>query len=524
MQNDQPISKNNNINIQPEKINQNKPVNNTKNNENLDKAPAIPSVKKRKKLVSLKTIKKPGKTKKTNLKKNYPNLHQPGANTVHNTISPKYLKIFEKIDIFNSCLIMISNVSFLYDYFVKDLTLKRIENCAENVKYCLCNILFLIHKNLWEYNKTSEKNLLKLYNSFIKKYSQDYSYSLTDYTDYCINPDNKSFIITFIYEKLNKELTQTTNINVNLNMNRNNINSINFYDKNSVLSSYLEQFKQNYYSFISDNFIGFYQNETYDLCLNHPNLNCTYSYELYFSFNFELEKISNFYKNNNQNLTLENCFYYYFSKQNTKDDNNLSKCSICGMNSKKKIITKIFSLPNIITITINKYEKNLHSLFKYPDELDLNNYTNNNLNDDIFCLTSVSCQDTVNQEFVCYCFNQRDEFWYLYTKDKIIRCDEINENHIPLIIFYQKKNTINFEYKKIKKNYKVNLLLRFRNDAVKNMKVNQNMSVEDIINKISNETDPLSKINMLLLNSQCLNKKLSISNYKIDDGNIILVI
>ena len=46
MQNDQPISKNNNINIQPEKINQNKPVNNTKNNENLDKAPAIPSVNK----------------------------------------------------------------------------------------------------------------------------------------------------------------------------------------------------------------------------------------------------------------------------------------------------------------------------------------------------------------------------------------------------------------------------------------------------------------------------------------------
>ena len=527
MKNTHSTSKNTNlyINNQSEEINQNETKNHS---QNIRKKHTIPSVKKRKKKELSNTAKK---TKKSDLIKNDPHLHQTKTRRFYESSSPRYLKVFERIDILNSCLITISNISLSFDYFNKVSALDCIENCIKNEQCSLCFILFLIHKNLWKYNKNSEKNLLELYNCFAKKYSQDNSSSLTDYEDYFINPDNKSTIIKFIYEKLNSELTKISKENQSNNnnngccnnMNNNNNNFINYYDKNSVLSSYLELFKQYYYSFISDNFIGFFEKEmSCEICRQNSNLYHTYSFEIYFDFDFNLETISNFYSNNNKNLTLENCFNYYFVNQKNQIENT-SNCFICGTNSPKYIIKTILSLPNIITITINKYEKKLYSLFRYPDELDLTNYTSNNLPDNIFYLISVICEDVESKEIFCYCINKRDKSWYLYTNDNISQCDEINENHIPLVLFYQKKNMLNFEYKKINKNYKINLRLVFKDGKERKMKVNQNLSVKDVIKMISKETNQEFTINDLVLDGQYLDKNFSISNYNIDEYSVILV-
>ena len=90
------------------------------------------------------------------------------------TSTPKYFRIYEKINIFNSILIMLNNNSIINNYFQKDRK-QQIIQCEKNNKYCLSSILYYLYKYLWYINNTSdipEKDLIKKYNDFIDIYAE----------------------------------------------------------------------------------------------------------------------------------------------------------------------------------------------------------------------------------------------------------------------------------------------------------------------------------------------------------------
>jgi hypothetical protein len=131
-------------------------------------------------------------------------------------ISPKEEKsvlnkgkfLFENINIFNSLLIMMNNISFINDYLLKDKTKFIINNCESNNKYCLSSILYYMNKKMWNYVDESiiSTNILsKKYLDFMDFFKNNYCKS-NNIVEYCYDTKNMELIINFIYDTINKEL------------------------------------------------------------------------------------------------------------------------------------------------------------------------------------------------------------------------------------------------------------------------------------------------------------------------------
>ena len=117
---------------------------------------------------------------------------------------PKYCKIFENINIFNSILIMMIN-----NYYIKEKINKKKEKIKEidNIKKeCLVSILYYLYKYSWYHNikeDISESDLVKKYYQYINLYSTENCQNEPE--NYCYNANDTSSIINFIYFKVNKE-------------------------------------------------------------------------------------------------------------------------------------------------------------------------------------------------------------------------------------------------------------------------------------------------------------------------------
>ena len=124
--------------------------------------------------------------------------------------TPKYFKIYDKINIFNSILIMLNNNSIINDYFQKDRKQQIIE-CEKNNEYCLSSILYYLYKYLWYINNTHDipqKYLIQKYNDFVDTYSEtNYKNSNSTKENYCYEIKNIEKIIEFIYTKINREFS-----------------------------------------------------------------------------------------------------------------------------------------------------------------------------------------------------------------------------------------------------------------------------------------------------------------------------
>ena len=150
-------------------------------------------------------------------------------------------------------------------------------------------------------------------------------------------------IVHFIYRKINEEFSQ---------LKKNN--STSFDNKYDPLNLFLKQFYEKNKSFIIDNFVGFFQNETnctycqeISYIYNRPYFP-TYNYSNYSYFNFDLNEIyyyNNSFNNNftnNKNINLDNCFNY--TMQKFKNNNII--CNNCRINKKYQSMS-IYSLSNI---------------------------------------------------------------------------------------------------------------------------------------------------------------------------------
>ena len=420
----------------------------------------------------------------------------------NNILNPNCF-LFENINIFNSMLIIINNISYINNYFLKEKTKTIINNCDYNNQYCLSSIIYYMFKYMWNYRDKqiiSQNFLSKKYLNFIDCYTKTYCQNSNPQT-YCYNIDNLGKIIYFIYNKINNELSSE------------NLKIIN-YNENNSLSNYLNEFSKKNKSIISDNFIGFYENKTF--CVNcekkkqrynlknDDNIEINYSFLYYINFN--LNEIKNYlikenkrYKNNiyynyynynfqsnnnNDNgnddisINLYKCFDYTFGH----NENFESYCNYCFLKTQKIKYTSIFLLPNILTIILSN---NNNCNFIIEDELDLKQYINNRYNSSYY-LISILCQISYNKQFIIYCINPYDGLWYSYTNDNIKEVQKMDLNAVPLVLIYQVKNYINI-YKPIKKeNNKILLNIKFSN-SVNSMNIffRRNDNIRNVIEKIS---------------------------------------
>jgi hypothetical protein len=314
-----------------------------------------------------------------------------------------------------------------------------------------------------------------------------------------------------------------------------------------------------YNSILSENLMGFYKYQKHcECCMDRArksgfNYNYEYEYKTFYEITFNLSEINYYYKtknssqliqnntgfNNNfnnyyynnlnnekQNIYLDQCFNYTFNERNKK--NIMEYCNSCHLNTNKSQYNLIYFPPNILTIILTNNEYNENCNFIFQDELNLKKYIINSKNDRIYYLISCLCRLNNNGNYICYCINPKDSYWYSYSDEKINKVEEIDENAVPLLLFYQSINTMNFEYKKIMIINKLNqvcLTIKFNNGIQpKNISFNKESIIKSVIEKILSTINLNGAKGKLSINGERALEDEKLSTYLQENNNVLLMI
>ena len=461
------------------------------------------------------------------------------------SISPNYFFALEKINIFNSVLIILNNISFNLDYFSSNID-DIIKNCQLKNAYCLTSITYYFNKYLWKTGgnlNISENNIKEKYIDFISYYSKANSVDKSLFQKYCYDPQNARDIMKFIFNKINTELTSINGPKKNNNYNNND----------PLFISNINNINKKYNSILSQNMMGLLKYQTScDYCIFRAKKNksfykCEYQYEKFYEITFNLNEINIYYKNKNspqlaqtktdenkdlnsnngdnekQNIYMSKCFYYTFFERNKRTIK--SYCSSCRLDEIKSQYNLIYSPPNILTIILANNENNKKWNFIYQDEINIKPFIINSTIDRIYFLISCICILSKTGKIICYCISPKDGYWYSYSDGKINKVEKVDEDAIPLILFYQSKSTMTFKYKKIMIINKVNLTVKFNKGMKpKNMSFNMESTIKNVIEEI------LSAINLkgvkckLLINGERTNEGEILSKYLQENNSVLLMI
>ena len=397
-------------------------------------------------------------------------------NTLNGNIltEPNYCILFDDINILNSILIMINNISIVNKYFLKESGKNKIQLATQYFQYSLISLIYYINKSLWNYEKApmiSENDLSEqykeFYNIFILKYCSD-----SNPDKFYYNIKNVENIVNYLYEKINIELTYAKTGAVTKNYENN---------KTDDLAEFFKDFKNKNQSFISDNFIGTYQYNLYCSDCQKKNINYCEKcwYKSFFSINFNLDEIKTFYLNNNfcfNNFKI-NDFFNCFKKERTFK----SECKICKKETQKNEVRFLLALSNILTITLSYNDDNNDLDFILEDEIITKIYNKVC----VYIIISFLC--IVNGNFICYCINPNNGLWYCYENKKITKVEKYDINIKPLVLIYQNRNTISFQYNYIKKDdSKIPLIIRFQSGIRNPTKLyfKKNIKIKKVIEQI----------------------------------------
>ena len=409
-----------------------------------------------------------------------------------------FSKIFNNLNIFNSILLLLSNISYTLRKMDK---LNEPKTIFENVnkRFSLSFILYSLNRFLFKKTKYYEiykKDFEFSYEMFIRKplIKSKKNIPLEEYLN---DINNAHFIFKYIVKKINKELYNKVKIKI-LNNNYNN------------LIEFLNKYSKKYSSFISDHFIGF--NIKQQLHFKYSSKIYFDNFDFFFDFVFDLNDISKYDIDNKciGAINLINCFINLNNQINNKQ-------------------SKVYSLPDVLTIILKPYDYN-NIDFKYPDELQLNKILFSDdkekykLNEDgIYLLVGMLCKYSFDNKFVCYYINQNNGVWY-YRKDKNIvqKIEEFDINTKPIILIYQKRNSLEFEYRKLERKEKSFFVFcNYINGLKRALYVSEKLKISQIINILSNNSG--KKIEYLLMNGRILESEKTLEENGIGDGDNIVV-
>ena len=388
-------------------------------------------------------------------------------------LKPNKCILFNQINIFNSILIMLSNIDPIKKYMKQKKFKITIDECNKTSKNNLSNIFYSLFKCLWNIDDDpaiNEKDLLNEYNKYLKL-----KINGVPPDKFCNDINNLKNMINFVYFNINKELTtekQKMLIKKKDEKTKEYINSIN---QNTPFGYYLvNAYIKSNLSIISDKLIGFTEEKI--ICKNCKDLNTKpgkdinendftfFKYDSFPFLEFNINEINmnitnNNMANNNSNMTnmfanhnhyidLINCFDYITIKEKKS---YMAPCQRCKMkNSLHEREKAIYSFPVILTLILNITD---NYNFFYLNELDLKDYALNKTGAEEYKLISILCQLIYNKKFLCYCINTDDGSWYSYSDNKEIKkVTGMDDNAIPLIVIYQSSKTINYKYNTLERN------------------------------------------------------------------------
>ena len=413
-----------------------------------------------------------------------------------------FSEIYEKLNIFNSFLLLLSNISYTKKKMEK-LNEKNTVFQKNNKKLGLSFILYQFNRSFFKCPKIYEITKEELKSNYIRYLKNLFIKSDTDYTleEFLIDIKNAQFIIEFIFKNINKELYKRPS---SQNIENNN---------NETLKDFLKKYSEKYSSFISDHFIGFKKLKYKNYSLNYLSSNNEFYYDFYFDFVFDLNDILINNKDNQKlkTINLTDCF----KNLNNQINNNTT--------------SKIYSLPNVLTIILKPYDFTYID-FKYPDELLLNkilfsNDIKKSNEDGIYHLVGMLCKYSYNDKFVCYYINQNNGIWY-YKKDEnlVKRVLKFSMNTLPVILLYQKTNTLEFEYKKLERKEKPFFIYyNYINGLKGRLIVEPKLKVYRIIDVLSSINSNL-KIYSLLIDGKKLELKKTFEENGVKEGGNIVCI
>ena len=173
--------------------------------------------------------------------------------------------------------------------------------------------------------------------------------------------------------------------------------------------------------------------------------------------------LNNKYGNNNSLfLSLNDCLDYYrrplnislslreiskliLDKFNIDEKNGNIFCNKCQKENKGTIYNNIFSAHTILPIILQRgNDKNYYiDEFKFPDELNLENYVEFNKSIKKYYLCGVISNYGNNNtygKFCAYCRMIPNGNWFSYKNEHVSSCtnQEVHQNGVPYMLFYHK--------------------------------------------------------------------------------------
>ena len=291
-----------------------------------------------------------------------------------------------------------------------------------------------------------------LYNLHDKK-KMNKSYSPNDFKT-ILSQENQLFqgiqandskdLINFLIERFHSEL----NVKQGGKM-EDNIYNINQLNENEVLQFFLQDFKVNYRSIISDLFYGVLETKT--KCLGCQNIK--YNFQVYYFIEFPLEQVNIYYyqsgqryflNNNGKNpdINLYECFEYYRKIDMMSGDNQMY-CNICNCLQNALYSTLLYSGPEYLIINLNRGKNAVYECkVIFPELLNILNYVSYKDGVTVYKLYAVICHygpSSMSGHFMAYCLNSKDNNWYLYNDSIVTKCTKTKQYNdgMPYILFYK---------------------------------------------------------------------------------------
>ena len=261
-------------------------------------------------------------------------------------------------------------------------------------------------------------------------------------------------LVNFVLEQLHSELNKNK---YNNNINNNNI-FINQNDEQNVLNYFLEEFKKNQQSIISDIFYGIIETRTECLqCKQNNQFNNIFT--PFYSYNFQiinfiifpLEEIrktkSQIYNFNYNEVNLYDCFDYYEKDELMQGDNQMW-CKNCRQNAPAKYSTRIYSSPEYFILILNRGKGNIYNVkLNFTEIIDISRYVQikggNNLIYQLYAIVTHLGPSSMAGHFIAFCKSPIDNMWYKYNDSMVdLIGNSFNDIHdfgCPYILFYERQ-------------------------------------------------------------------------------------
>ena len=328
----------------------------------------------------------------------------------------------------NATLQCLSNTKSLNNYFLE----KYIYNKnAENKR--LSNEFSIVIKNLW-----NKKRKGKAYAPYKFKETISQMNSLFEGVQANDSKDLINFLLEQMHEELNvKNNNEENNYSITVNMQ---------IDQNKLYEYFLQNYKNNYNSIISDSFYGFTQTEV--ICQNCRKVK--YNYDIFSFIEFPLEQVNIYfgktlyqvnYQMQQPDIDIKECFTFH-QKGELMTKDNAMYCDICNVTCDSFYVSKIYKPSKYLILILNRGKGNIYQCnVKFPEILDLKNFIINKNCSTMYDLYAVICHfgpSSMGGHFIAYCRNALNDKWYCYNDSTVTLCQEKNYlNGVPYILFYQ---------------------------------------------------------------------------------------